>query len=388
MRVLHTSDWHVGVLLGGRDRTQEHAVFLEELETVVREEKVEAVLVSGDIFDHPNPTADAEKLVFEFFRKMAERRVSVVFIAGNHDSGARIEGKARLLELVNIHAFGKPQRGAAIELHGERDRLVVAALPFAGELRLLDWEDTAKQEGEQRTVFAERMQNLLSILVRSHFKPDSVNILMAHLTVDGAVLSGSEKNIRMSDAWTIPSTMLPSSGHYVALGHIHRAQEIADSPVRAAYSGSPLHIDFGEEKDQKGVYLLEAEPKKPVTMRFRPLGRVKPIKALHLALRDLERASDEHRNFPGHLKVVVKLEEDDRRARVAEEVRKLLPQTLIVQVEAPKPSRHLPEIQGAFVLNPLEAYKLYLESQNRQPSPDLLEKLQELIEAVHASASP
>lgn len=388
MRFLHTSDWHVGVFLGGKDRTHEHALFLEELIEIIIEEKIDAVLISGDLFDAPNPPAESEKLVYDFFRKMVERRIPVVLIAGNHDSGARIDGKAKLLELVHVHAFGKPQRSASIEILTQRgESLIVAALPFAGDLRMLDWDDSMRlDQGQQRGTFAERMGQILSILSRAHFKPHAVNALMAHLTVDGAALSGSEKSLRMSDTWTIPPTMFPSEAGYVALGHIHKAQQFSEGPPMA-YSGSPLYIDFGEEKDEKGVYIVEAVAGRPPKLEFRKLQRLTRVKTVRTSLKNLEKSAALFQGFDGHVKVVVDLE-DDKRARVAEDVRKLLPQTVIVNLEAPKPveERILPNITTV-THHPVQAYRLYLESQNRSAAPELIDTFQNLMEeAIHATS--
>lgn len=388
MRLIHTSDWHVGALLHGRDRSQELAVFLEELGTIVRDEAAEAVLISGDLFDQPNPPAEAEKLVFDFFRKMAERKISVVLIAGNHDSGARIEGKARLLELVEIHAFGIPHRQASVEIRSKSgERLIVAALPFTGEWRMLEWDETfTRNPSQQKSMFAERMKNLLSTLSKTHFKPDAVNILMAHLTINGAFLSGTEKNIRMSDAWTIPSAMLPKEADYIALGHIHKQQKIPDAPVPTAYAGSPLYIDFGEEKDEKGVYVIEASPGRPIKLALRKLEKIIPVKTLRTTLKELEFQSKVHKDFTGHLKVELHLEAADKKSGMMEEVRRLLPQSLVIhRVDPPKSRTPAVPYVTTFLQDPIEAYRTYLESEGRKPTPDLIQKLEEFIEeASHA----
>jgi len=388
MRLLHTSDWHVGVTLGGKDRLNEHAVFIEELNSIIQEESIDAVLIAGDLYDQSNPPPGAEKLVFDFFRVMAERKIPVVLIAGNHDSGPRIEGRARLLQLVEIHAFGEPRRDAAIEIITKtNEKLVVAALPFAGESRLLHWDEAAAQSSlDQKQTFAERMKGLLDALASTHFKPDAVNVMMAHLTVDGAALSGSERNLRMSDTWTIPSEMLPALGHYIALGHIHKPQVVPNAPIPCAYSGSPLHIDFGEEKDFKGVYVVTAAAGKPIQLDFRPLKNVLPVRTIRTTMKDLPSLSKELHDFTGHIKVAIKLNEEDKKVGVAEEIRRTLPQTLMVQVDAPTPEpKSVVQLTDAGQ-KPLEAYTLYLESQSRQATPDLVNAFQELAnEALHAS---
>jgi exonuclease SbcD len=380
MRFLHTSDWHVGVTLGGKDRTQEHSIFLEELYNIIEEEKIEIVLISGDLFDTVNPPAEAEKLVYDFFRRMAEKRVPVVLIAGNHDSASRIEGKARLLELVNVYAFGKPQKNSKVEIHTiHGETLVVCALPFTGELRLLDWESLSQQDpGAQKASFAEKMKHLMQLLADSHFKADAVNVLMAHLTVDGAILSGSEKSIRMSDTWTVPATFFPSQASYVALGHIHKSQVFSEY-VPVVYSGSPLYIDFGEANDEKCVYIVEGKSGSPLKMVPRKLERITPLKTIYTSLNCLPKTAEEYRNFNGYLKVFVRFEEE-KRSGIAEEVRRLLPQTVIVNIEAPKSSKRIVPMLSTITHHPLEAYKLYLEAQGRSADTALLNAFQALME--------
>ncbi len=381
MRFLHTSDWHVGTLLNGKDRTQEHALFLEELSGIVTEEKIEVVLISGDLFDTINPPAEAERLVFDYFRTMAEKKVPVVVIAGNHDSGSRIEGRARLLQLVNVHAFGKPQKNSSIELKNEKgESLVIVALPFAGEVKLLDWDESQEQDqSQQKSSYAEKMKTLFTILAGKNFKEGSINVMMAHLTIEGALLSGSEKSLRMSDTWALPVSMLPEEGSYLALGHIHRFQKLKDSPL-ACYSGSPLQIDFGEEKDEKGVCIVEAKFGVPAQCAFRKLEKITPLKTLRIAQNEISETAEIYKDFKGYLKVVVRRAPDDPKIRVAEEVRKLLPQTLIVISESPKTNvQNLPDLKNA-THDPIQAYKDYLDSQNRKPAPELLEVFQSLME--------
>ena len=144
MRLIHTSDWHLGRRLKGVDRTPEIAFALNELLKQAKSLEVDAVLVAGDIFDVPSPTAEAEKVAYDFFCRLGDAKIPAVVIAGNHDSALRIDGVSLLLSHVGVKALGRPKnmdKGGLIELDTKSGKLCVAAVPFASERRLLKAED-------------------------------------------------------------------------------------------------------------------------------------------------------------------------------------------------------------------------------------------------------
>ncbi|MEI2577722.1 metallophosphoesterase family protein [Scytonema sp. PRP1] len=143
MRLIHTSDWHLGRRLKGEDRTPEIAATLDELLKQAKELQVDAVLVAGDIYDVPNPPAEAEQVAYNFFCKLKEAKIPAVVIAGNHDSAFRIDGIAKILSYIGVQALGRPQKankGGVINLDTPSGKLCVAAMPFASERRLLKYQ--------------------------------------------------------------------------------------------------------------------------------------------------------------------------------------------------------------------------------------------------------
>lgn len=136
MRLIHTSDWHLGRRLKGEDRTPEIAAALDELLNQAKTLEVDAVLVAGDIFDVPSPPAEAEQVAYNFFCQLREYRIPAVVIAGNHDSAFRIDGVSKLLSHVGVQALGRPQRankGGVITLDTPSGKLCVAAMPLSRE---------------------------------------------------------------------------------------------------------------------------------------------------------------------------------------------------------------------------------------------------------------
>lgn len=143
MRLIHTSDWHLGRHLKGKDRTPEIEFALQQLLRQAKELEVAAVLIAGDIFETSNPPAEAERVAYQFFEGLRTAKIPAIAIAGNHDSASRFDGIANLVSLAGVHMLGKPRsvnQGGLISLETPNGRLRVAAMPFASERRLLTVE--------------------------------------------------------------------------------------------------------------------------------------------------------------------------------------------------------------------------------------------------------
>ncbi|GAB1541215.1 exonuclease SbcCD subunit D [Scytonema sp. NUACC21] len=331
MRFIHTSDWHLGKRLKGEDRTPEIAAALDELFNQAKTLEVDAVLVAGDIYDVPNPPAEAEQVAYNFFCKLKEAKIPAVAIAGNHDSPFRFDGVAKLLSFVGVRALGRPQppnKGGLIHLDTPSGKLCVAAMPFASERRLLKYEDLwDKDDLEQRQHYRVQVQKLLGKLA-AQFRDDSVNVVMAHMTIEGSLRAYSEVDYYTRDTYLISGQTLPPTAQYIALGHIHKPQEISHAaPTR--YSGSLIQLDFGEAGEEKGFYLVDVEPGRPAKSEFISLSCQKPLKIVRCHENDLEETLEANRTHPGFLKLVVDL--TSPKIGLAEMVRKVCPQTLIVE---------------------------------------------------------
>src|SRR6266404_3202658 len=263
MRVVHTADWHVGRIWKGVNRLDETARVLDHLSGYLQRERIDLLLVAGDVFDTPNPGADAEQLVFEFFRRLGAQRIPAVVIAGNHDHARRLDAYGQLAALAGVHVVGRPRsatKGGVLEVPTRsKETALVAALPFAAPGAFVSGLELAGDRDEARTQYAGRFGQAVAQLA-GVFRPECVNLLMAHTHVSGAAFANSERLVHLGGDWEAAPETLPSAAQYVALGHIHKPQRIEAAPVPTEYSGSPMQLDFGEVGQAKSFVVVEVAP--------------------------------------------------------------------------------------------------------------------------------
>lgn len=297
MRILHTSDWHLGRPLEERDRIDEQRALLGEIAAMLDEHRVDLLLVAGDVFDTVNPPAAAEQLFYDAVEEMSHGgRRAVVVLAGNHDSPERLVAASPLAERHGISLLGLP--GDVLPLQDERPGLVrrvaagpaylelaipglphgvcIAALPYPSEARLRTVLAPSLDEREQQAAYALHVARVFDGLSRS-FRPDAVNLAASHLFVTHGRETGSERPIQLGGACAVPASAFPAGAHYVALGHLHRPQEVPDAPAPTRYSGSPMACSFAEADHGKSVVLVEAEPGKPARVQTLPLTKGRPL---------------------------------------------------------------------------------------------------------------
>jgi exonuclease SbcD len=325
MKILHTADWHVGRTIRGRSREDEHRMVLAEMAEVAGAEKVDLVLVAGDIFDTASPTPGSEEIVYRGLLGLAEV-APVVLVAGNHDHPARLRAVAPLLELGRVRVGSTvlpPDQGGAIEIIGLPVR--IAMVPFIGKKGIVKVEeiltlDRAGLIGE----YAERVERVVAALC-SGMGPDTVNLLLGHLMVMGGKTGGGERTAHLFD-YALPALAFPGHLSYVALGHLHRPQRIP-APAPIWYSGSPLQLDFGEEEMEKAVLVVEAEPGLPAQVSTHPLGSGRRLRTLRGTLAEVEamasKVADEF----------LRIELDEpARVGLADQVREIFPEAVEISV--------------------------------------------------------
>ncbi|MFC5600745.1 metallophosphoesterase family protein [Deinococcus cellulosilyticus] len=337
MRILHTGDFHAGRQLRGLDRTPEIQAALSEILSIARDSRVDAVLVAGDVFDTVNPSALAEDVVYEFYLGLREAGIPSVTIAGNHDSAERLRSIRGLLKNVgaNMVTHVTPNLQDLVYPVQARDGslLQVLAFPFLSERKLVKLADIA--EGNV-SAWRQKYQEGMNFFLRrlsGFLKPDAVNMLMMHLTFDGSLPSGSERNFTfdITNSYTVSSRMLPEALQYVALGHIHKPQQVSELPP-AHYAGSIIQLDFGEAGESKFVNLVEAHPGRPIKFQQVPLTSGKRLKTVRMKLDQIEQM-DSLRDFDGLLRVIVELPAGTGAAGLKERVAKVLPNALAVEIE-------------------------------------------------------
>jgi len=202
VRLLHTGDWHIGRSIRGRSRSEEFADALREVVGIAGQENVDAVLLAGDVYDHRSPTPEADDLVFEALLRLHEAGIPVVAIAGNHDSPARLAALAKLLRPIGttlVPRVARPDQGAAVEIcsRSTGEVALIACVPFVPERRYGDAAALFDAPELQHQSYAEGVGILLQAMAAA-FRPDAVNVLLAHLFTDGAIPGGGEHTITIA----------------------------------------------------------------------------------------------------------------------------------------------------------------------------------------------
>lgn len=261
MRILHTADWHLGKTLEGRSRLNEQAEFLDELQEIVEKEKIDVVLMAGDAFDTVNPPAAAEQLFYESIARLSDKgKRPVIVIAGNHDNPDRLSAASPLANDQGIHLIGYPKPDLlTIEVPRTNETMKLAALAYPSESRLEEMLASEHDELLLRDQYDERIQDLFQYM-STYFQKDTVNIAMSHLYVAGGASTDSERPIEVGGAYTVRATSLPKEAQYVALGHLHRPQNVKKALTQARYSGSPLAYSFSEAGYAKSVTIIDVKP--------------------------------------------------------------------------------------------------------------------------------
>lgn len=299
MKLLHTSDWHLGKRLDDFSRFEEQQSVLQEICEIAERERVDAVLVAGDLFDTFNPPTEAVDLLYKTLKRLTNNGCRpVIAIAGNHDSPDRIESPDPLARACGIVFAGYPNSLIApfeldsglkvlhseegfleLQLPQTQVPLRILLTPYANEYRLKTCLGVENSEEELRTVLQEKWQSLAD----RYCDTNGVNVLVSHLFLvhKGDNLPDEpddEKPIlHVGGAQVVYTENIPQQIQYMALGHLHRMQRVDNAVGRIYYSGSPLSYSFSEADQNKYVVLVEAEPGAPVSVRSMELTKGKRL---------------------------------------------------------------------------------------------------------------
>ena len=281
MRILHTSDWHLGRSFHRVDLLDAQAAFADRLLEVARSEQVDAVLVAGDVYDRALPAVDTVALLDDLLARLAAARVTVVLSSGNHDSARRLGFGSRLLTAAGVHLRTDPaQVGEPVLLEDRHGPVALYPLPYlepalvAPAWGLAGGLDGAGTRPGHQTVLAAAVARVHADLATRPVGTRSV--LAAHAFVIGGQPTESERDISVGGVSAVPAGVFAGLD-YVALGHLHGRQQIAE---QVRYSGSPLPYSFSETGQRKGCWLVELGPNgvsrvDPVDVEPpRPLARI------------------------------------------------------------------------------------------------------------------
>ncbi len=269
MRILHTSDWHVGKMIRGHSRAGEHRAVLAEIVQIAQNSKVDITVVAGDLFETAAPTAESETIVYAALLDLA-RVAPVVVVAGNHDNARRLQALAPLLDLGRITVATEPAApsdGGVIEIETEvGERAKIALLPFVSQRSIVKAQSLmTNQAYENSQTYTQRLSQVIKVLTDS-FDETTINLVVGHAFVTGAELGGGERPAHIVDEYGLAALAFPVTANYVALGHLHKAQAVP-GPTSIHYCGSPIQVDFGESEQTKQVNVVELSPGLPAKVR-------------------------------------------------------------------------------------------------------------------------
>ncbi len=306
MKILHSSDWHLGRTLFGRRRHDEFAAFLDWLTGVLHERQPDALLVSGDVFDTGTPGVRAQELYYSFLRRAADSPCRhVVITAGNHDSPSFLDAPRALLGALRVHVVGAALPHPSMENPGGpslreevitlrdaagRAELVVCAVPF-----LRDADLRVSSPGESRQDREVRLREGLlahyaAVTEEARSRRDAIEraegtrvplVIMGHLfTVGGKTMDGDGvRDLYVGSLAAMPASAFAPEASYVALGHLHVPQAVGGRE-HIRYSGSPLPMGFGEADQQKSVCFAELDADGPARVGLLPVPRFRRLKTL------------------------------------------------------------------------------------------------------------
>lgn len=328
IRILHTADWHLGQTFFGYDRTQEHEHFLDWLAGVLTKNKIDVLIVAGDVFDVSNPSAASQRMFYRFIHRVTTEnpRLQLVVVAGNHDSAARLESPLPLLQEMRTEIKGivRKQNGKI-----DYEHLLVELKNAAGEVEALCLAVPFLRQGDYPVVetegnpYAEGVKELYARLLKYALKKQTDGqalVAVGHLLATGSEIAEKDHSERIiiGGLESVSPESFPEQIVYTALGHIHKAQRVSGRE-NIRYAGSPLPMSFAEKHYHHGVVKVTLDEGWAVEiekLEYTPLVRLLSIPATEAAapdevldeLRGLELPEDEPMPY---LEVKVKLSEPE-----------------------------------------------------------------------------
>ncbi len=327
MRLLHTSDWHLGRSFHREGMLAHQATYVDHLLEVVESERVDLVVVAGDLYDRALPHVDAVRLADEALVRLAASRASVVVTSGNHDSAQRLGFGSRLIDAAGVHLRADPATvGTPVLLGDEHGAVAVHGLPY------LDPHAVAEPWGlAQRSHEAALIEAMRRVRADVTSRRDARTVVLAHAFVAGAEPSDSERDISVGGVSRVATSVFDGID-YVALGHLH-GPHVLDHRLR--YSGSPLAYSFSEADQRKGSWLVDLDARGDVAAEFveapvpRRLARL--TGDLEVLLTDPTLARHEHDWVQATLTDAV------RPGQAMERLRRRFPHTLVLGFAATVP---------------------------------------------------
>ncbi|WP_232676837.1 exonuclease SbcCD subunit D [Nocardioides sp. R-C-SC26] len=324
MRILHTSDWHLGRSFHREGMLTHQAAYLDHLVEVIDGEEVDLVVVAGDVYDRALPPVDAVTLAGETLERLAASRARVVVTSGNHDSARRLGFGSRLIDAAGVHLRTDPAGvGAPVLLEDAHGAVAVYGIPFLDPHAVSSaW---ALEAASHQTALGEAMRRIRADLAQ---RAGARSVVLAHAFVAGAAPSDSERDISVGGVARVPVSLFDGVD-YAALGHLHGAHVLSD---QVRYSGSPLAYSFSEAGHRKGSWLIDLAADGVRASEFVPAPVPRPLARLHGSLDELlgDPSLDEHEASW----VEATLTDVPRPAHAMDRLRRRFPHTLVLGFDA------------------------------------------------------
>lgn len=315
MRIIHTADWHLGQFFYSKSRAAEHQQFLDWLLAAIVQHQVDALIVAGDLFDTGSPPSYARELFNRFVVALQPSGCQLIVLAGNHDSVATLNESRELLACLNTRVItsatpGGEQQVLTLQQRDGTPGALLCAIPYLRPRDIL--RSQAGQSGRDKQLsllqaIEQHYQHCYAAAVAQREAMDSALPIIAtgHLTTVGVIKSDSVRDIYIGTLDAFPAQAFPPAD-YIALGHIHRAQRIADSD-HIRYSGSPIALSFDELGREKSVFLLEFSTRlESVTPLVIP--SFQPMQMLKGAMAEIEQQLTAFHTYQGDLPVWLDIE--------------------------------------------------------------------------------
>jgi exonuclease SbcD len=387
MRLIHTSDWHLGRTLHGENLLGHQAAFLDWLLAEAERHQVAAVLVAGDVYDRAVPPVDAVRLLDTTLLRFAQAGIPMVLTSGNHDSAVRLGFGAGLSETAHIHLrTALADAARPVLLRDEHGPVAIYGIPYLLPDAVLAELDCARSHEAVLTAVTAR--------IRQDAADRGIDraVVMAHAFVTGARPADSERDIRVGGIADVPAAVFGGFS-YAALGHLHGQQQVAAGQTGTVvrYSGSPLAFSFGEKNHAKSVTLAELDGAGQLTVTQLATPVPRPLREVRGRLDDLlARAGGDLAELAGAWVKVV-LTDPVRPAAPMERLREKWPHTLVLDFD---PDGGLPGVSAdlarlAAATDPAEICGLFVEFTTGGPPDDAQRAvLRAAVEAAqHAEAA-
>jgi exonuclease SbcD len=372
----------VGKKLGRIDRILETEGVLDEIVGIAAEKEVDLIAVTGDLFDRVSPPFASLGLVLDTLVRLADAGAPVVVIPGNHDSAQLfgvLESHLGKSNVTIVPKARRPEEGGVLRFKSRDGKTTaqVACFPFLHESDVVDFVEPTEDWFKSYADRVRRICSHYSEWMAEHSDSSSVEVLLGHFMVDGAIPSGSERPLHIGEAYMATPQAIPAQINYAGLGHIHLCQEAPGAAVPAWYCGSLLQLDFGEADQEKSVLLVDASPERPgARVEKIPLTTGRKLLKVQDTLDGLRARAGDFGDAILHVDVLT----NGPSPGLADEVREFLPDALYVRADYERETAEISSREGRSL--PDLYAEFYAQKHGTQPAPELMGALGELLEEV------